>query len=127
MSNLIFKETQRFTQLWIWMLLVFVAGIVFFSGFSLEEIDDDRVQEAIKIAQLTDFINQLPNGLDTRVGEQGSRLSGGQRQRLAIARALCTNPKLLVLDEATSSLDVNTESEIAKWAKVVKASGARAG
>lgn len=83
-------------------------------GFSLEEIDDDRVQEAIKIAQLTDFINQLPNGLDTRVGEQGSRLSGGQRQRLAIARALCTNPKLLVLDEATSSLDVNTESEIAK-------------
>ena len=83
-------------------------------GFSLEEIDDDRVQEAIKVAQLTDFINQLPDGLDTRVGERGSRISGGQRQRLAIARALCTNPKLLVLDEATSSLDVNTESEIAK-------------
>jgi len=81
-------------------------------GFNLEEIDDESVKQAIAIAQLDKFISSLPEGLNTQVGERGSRLSGGQKQRLGIARALFTDPKLLILDEATSSLDGETELAI---------------
>ena len=78
----------------------------------MEEIDEDKVQNAVKFAQLQDFICTLPEGLDTFVGESGVRLSGGQRQRIGIARALYNNPSVLVLDEATSSLDLKTESDV---------------
>ena len=78
-------------------------------GFPPITIDNDRVLSAIEDAALGEFVNSLPNGLDTQVGESGAKLSGGQRQRLGIARALYTNPKLLVLDEATSALDGETE------------------
>lgn len=71
-----------------------------------------RVAEAVRVAQLADFISQLPNGLDTHIGERGAKLSGGQRQRVAIARAVLTNPRLLVFDEATSSLDGVTEQAL---------------
>ena len=81
-------------------------------GFPEEVASDTLVNQAIGIAQLTDFVASLPNGLDTQVGERGTKISGGQRQRLGIARAMFTNPKLLVLDEATSSLDGQTESDI---------------
>jgi ABC-type multidrug transport system fused ATPase/permease subunit len=81
-------------------------------GFNLEEIDDESVKQAITIAQLDKFISTLPEGLNTQVGERGSRLSSGQKQRLGIARALYTDPKLLILDEATSSLDSETELAI---------------
>jgi len=81
-------------------------------GFPEEVASDSLVSEAISIAQLTDFISTLPSGLDTQVGERGTKISGGQRQRLGIARAMFTKPKLLVLDEATSSLDGQTESDI---------------
>lgn len=81
-------------------------------GFNLEEIDDESVKQAITIAQLDKFISSLPEGINTQVGERGSRLSGGQKQRLGIARALYTDPKLLILDEATSSLDSETELAI---------------
>ncbi len=81
-------------------------------GFNVEEIDDESVKQAIAIAQLDKFVSSLPEGLDTQVGERGARLSGGQKQRLGIARALYTNPKLLILDEATSSLDGETELAI---------------
>ena len=81
-------------------------------GFYLEEIDDESVKQAIAIAQLEKFVSSLPEGLNTQVGERGTRLSGGQKQRLGIARALYTSPKLLILDEATSSLDGETELAI---------------
>ncbi len=78
-------------------------------GYSLAEIDLERVTECIHIAQLGEYISSLPMGINTQVGESALQMSGGQLQRLGIARALYTNPKLLVLDEATSSLDGKTE------------------
>jgi ABC-type multidrug transport system fused ATPase/permease subunit len=83
-------------------------------GFPLHVATDERVNRAIQIAGLTDFVSSLPRGLDTQVGENGAKISGGQRQRLGIARAMFTEPKLLVLDEATSALDGETESKIAE-------------
>ena len=77
-------------------------------------VKDEDVWNALKIAKLDDFIRELPEGLDTRVGEFGIRFSGGQRQRLAIARAMYHNPEVLVLDEATAALDNETESEVMK-------------
>lgn len=81
-------------------------------GYPDEDIDDDRVWEALREAQLDEFVRGLPNGLDTGIGERGIRLSGGQRQRIGIARALFEDPEVLVLDEATSALDNETEAAI---------------
>jgi len=81
-------------------------------GLTNEAIDDEAVMKAIRAAQLEDFIRELPDGLNTQVGERGVRLSGGQRQRIGIARALYHDPAVLVLDEATSSLDVATEAVV---------------
>jgi ATP-binding cassette, subfamily B, bacterial PglK len=81
-------------------------------GIDDNYIDELAIQKAIKDAQLEDFVNSLPEGLDTIVGERGVRLSGGQRQRIGIARALYHNPEIIFLDEATSALDNSTEKEI---------------
>ena len=81
-------------------------------GYPLEVATDSLVWSALEIAQLSDFVESLPQGLDTPIGERGAKISGGQRQRLGIARAMFTKPKLLVLDEATSSLDGQTEADL---------------
>ena len=83
-------------------------------GIADNEIDELAIHEALKSAQLEDFVASLPEGLDTVVGERGVRLSGGQRQRIGIARALYHRPSVLVLDEATSSLDTETEHGVMK-------------
>jgi ABC-type multidrug transport system fused ATPase/permease subunit len=81
-------------------------------GLAEEDIDDDAVRRALKAAQLQSFVDALPEGMHTIVGERGVRLSGGQRQRIGIARALYHDPAVLVLDEATSALDNETEAEV---------------
>lgn len=81
-------------------------------GIEKDKIDDNVVWEALEQAQLKKFVESLPNGLDTIVGERGIKFSGGQRQRVAIARALYYDPDILVLDEATSALDNETESAV---------------
>jgi ABC-type multidrug transport system fused ATPase/permease subunit len=81
-------------------------------GYPEQTFSDQLIWEVVEMAQLKDFVLSLPNGLDTVVGEMGQKISGGQRQRLGIARALITKPKLLILDEATSSLDSQVENSI---------------
>jgi ABC-type multidrug transport system fused ATPase/permease subunit len=91
-------------------------------GYPAEVATDELVWSALETAQLANFVRELPLGLDTPVGERGAKISGGQRQRLGIARAMFTRPKLLVLDEATSSLDGQTESDISDAIQALKGS-----
>lgn len=91
-------------------------------GFPIDLAEDEIVWRALELAQLAEFVKELPMGLDTHVGDSGTKLSGGQRQRLGIARAMFTNPKLLVLDEATSALDGQTEADISMAIQGLKGS-----
>ena len=91
-------------------------------GFPVSVATYELVMDALKLAQADDFVSALPMGMDTSVGDRGTKLSGGQRQRIGIARALFTRPKLLVLDEATSSLDGQTESDISQAIQGLKGS-----
>lgn len=81
-------------------------------GYPTEAASDNLIKDAIQNASLSDFVENLSDGLDSNLGERGGKISGGQRQRIGIARALLTKPKLLVLDEATSALDGDTEESI---------------
>ena len=81
-------------------------------GIDADKIDDKRIWEVLEEAQLKEFVEELPEGLDTKIGDRGVRISGGQRQRLGIARALYHDPEILVFDEATSALDNDTEKAV---------------
>ena len=89
-------------------------------GLKDEEIDENRLNEVIKESQLSNFVNSLANGIETEAGERGAKVSGGQLQRIGIARALYRNPEILIFDEATSSLDENTELKIMKTIEIIK-------
>ena len=89
-------------------------------GFSINEITIKRVNEVLQAASLSKFVRTQPEGINTQIGISGSKVSGGQRQRIGIARALFTNPQLLILDEATSSLDAETESELSEMFSKLK-------
>jgi ATP-binding cassette subfamily B protein len=81
-------------------------------SYGLDEVSDDTIRAALRDANALEFVDQLPSGLETVVGERGARLSGGQKQRLAIARAVIRDPRVLILDEATSALDTRSEALI---------------
>lgn len=91
-------------------------------GYSPEWASDELVLDALKVANLDEFVAGLPDGIDSPVGERGAKISGGQRQRLGIARAMFTKPLLLVLDEATSSLDGETEVSISEAIRALRGS-----
>jgi ATP-binding cassette subfamily B protein len=100
-------------------LAVVPQDTILFSGsvrenivYGIEKVPDSRLWEILETANAAEFVSKMPEGLDTTLGEHGSKLSGGQRQRIAIARAFIRNPKIIVLDEATSALDVASESLI---------------
>ena len=91
-------------------------------GFPLNAVTDEMVNSALKVAHLEKFVASLPEGVNTFVGERGTKISGGERQRLGIARAMLTSPRLLVLDEATSSLDSKTEEDISEAINALRGS-----
>ncbi len=93
-------------------IAVVPQNTILFSGtirenitYGLADVSEQEVHLAVKMANLSDIIEELPEGLETKIGEHGDRLSGGQRQRIAIARAFIRNPQMIILDEATSALD----------------------
>ncbi len=85
-----------------------------------DAVDDERLQQVCDAAHVTEFLNKLPDGLDTLIGERGTRLSGGQRQRIAIARAFYKNAPILILDEATSALDTHSERLVQQATQALK-------
>ncbi len=80
--------------------------------FGAPGLDDSEIERIARLAQAHEFVERLPDGYDTVIGERGITLSGGQRQRLAIARALAVDPRILILDDATASVDASTEARI---------------
>lgn len=89
-------------------------------GVDEEDINEERLHDALGRAQLSELVMQLPEGVDTVIGERGVRISGGQRQRVAIARAFYYGRSVLIMDEATSALDDETEREIIEEIKLLK-------
>jgi len=100
---------------------LFSATVAENIAYARAEATQDEIERAARRAQAHDFIERLPDGYATRVGERGLTLSGGQRQRVAIARALLADPRILILDDATSSVDASTEQEIKRALREVMA------
>ena len=83
-------------------------------AYGRENATKEEIEEAARLAAADDFIRQLPNGYETKVGERGVKLSGGQKQRIALARVFLKNPPVVIFDEATSALDTQTEKKVQK-------------
>lgn len=112
MEQLDMRTARRFISVVPQETVLFSGSIRENIVYGLSDISDARLREVLAAANLTELVDSLPKGLDTRIGEDGALLSGGQRQRIAIARALIRNPRILVLDEATSALDVVSERKV---------------
>jgi ATP-binding cassette subfamily B protein len=112
MNDLDLRTFRRFTSVVPQESVLFDGSIRDNIAYGLESVDDERIRQALVDAHAAEFVDELPEGIASRVGQRGTRLSGGQRQRLAIARALVRDPRVLLLDEATSALDSQTEAKI---------------
>ncbi|WP_055586528.1 ABC transporter ATP-binding protein [Streptacidiphilus griseoplanus] len=110
METLDLRSYRRFLSVVPQESILFEGTIRANVGYGMPDVPEERVRAALRDANAMEFIDRLPDGLDTVVGERGARLSGGQKQRLAIARALIRDPRILVLDEATSALDTHSEA-----------------
>ena len=112
MQQLDLRTFRRFVSIVPQETILFEGTIRQNVSYGLEDVDDATIVAALRDANALEFVEQLPAGLDTVVGERGARLSGGQKQRLAIARAVIRDPRVLILDEATSALDTRSEALI---------------
>ncbi len=112
MEQLDMRTARRFISIVPQETILFSGSIRENIVYGLENIGEDRLAGVLAAAHLSELVESLPNGLETRIGEDGALLSGGQRQRIAIARALIRDPRILVLDEATSALDVVSEKKV---------------
>ena len=112
METLDMRTARRFISVVPQETILFSGSIRENIVYGLEDISDARLDEVLAAAHLSDLVAGLPEGVETRIGEDGALLSGGQRQRIAIARALIRDPRILVLDEATSALDVVSEKKV---------------
>ena len=112
MQSLDLRTFRRFVSVVPQETILFEGTIRQNVSYGLDAVDDDAIRAALRDANALEFVEQLPAGLDTIVGERGARLSGGQKQRIAIARAVIRDPRVLILDEATSALDTRSEALI---------------
>ena len=106
------RSVRRFISVVAQESVLFEGSIKENIVYGLDEVSDGELESALRAANAMEFVERLPDGWDTVVGERGAKLSGGQKQRVAIARALIRDPKVLLLDEATSSLDSESEKLI---------------
>ena len=112
MESLDMRTARRFISVVPQETVLFSGSIRENISYGLSDVSEARLREVLAAANLTELVDSLPDGLSTRIGEDGALLSGGQRQRIAIARALIRDPRILVLDEATSALDVVSEKKV---------------
>ncbi|CAM5346648.1 ABC transporter ATP-binding protein OS=Streptomyces fumanus OX=67302 GN=GCM10018772_26730 PE=4 SV=1 [Streptomyces fumanus] len=110
MSTLDLRTYRRFVSVVPQESILFDGTVRENVAYGMDDAGEEAVRAALRDANALEFVDRLPQGLDTLVGERGARLSGGQRQRLAIARALIRDPRVLILDEATSALDTRSEA-----------------
>jgi ATP-binding cassette subfamily B protein len=112
MAGLDLRTYRRFLSVVPQETILFEGSVRENIAYGLKSVKDETVEAALRDANALEFVRALPQGWNTSVGEKGARLSGGQKQRLSIARALIRNPRVLILDEATSSLDAESEALI---------------